>query len=234
MIEGKNITFSGFKEGKTSFTPIPAQFFSELLPQINDSAELKVTLYAFWFLNRMEGNVRYITRTDFKNDPVFLAGLGDGDASDSQLDHGLALAVERGTLLVLPQPDEAIYFLNTQRSRAALEAAANGKWTPDTSHRQPPQIGEEKPNIFKLYESNIGPLTPMIADLLKEAEDEYPPEWVEDAFRIAVENNVRRWRYIAAILQSWQQEGRDDQNRRNPEEDRRRYIEGKFAAYIKH
>lgn len=226
--------FNRFMDGKTSFTPIPAQFFSELLPQISDLAEMKVTLYVFWFLNRQEGAVRYITLADFTNDPVFLTGLGEGSAALDLLEQGLASAIERGTLLKLEQTNGAIYFLNTQRSRAAVKSAAEGKWTPDANHHQPLRLDFDKPNIYRLYELHIGPLTPMIADSLKAAEDIYPPEWVEDAFRIAVENNVRRWRYIDAILQSWQQEGRDDKNRRNNQEDRRRYVEGKFADYIKH
>jgi DNA replication protein DnaD len=61
---------------------------------------------------------------------------------------------------------------------------------------------------------------------LKEAEQTYPTDWIEDAMRIAVENNVRRWRYVQAILRSWQEEGRDDQNRGNTEKDRQRYLKG--------
>jgi len=41
----------------------------------------------------------------------------------------------------------------------------------------------ERPNIFKLYEENIGPLTPLIADALKDAEKTYPPEWVPKPWR---------------------------------------------------
>ncbi|MCY4654127.1 MAG: DnaD domain protein, partial [Dehalococcoidia bacterium] len=66
----------------------------------------------------------------------------------------------------------------------------------------------ERPNIFALYESNIGMLSPMIADELKEAETLYPVEWIEDAFREAVAQNARSWRYIVRILESWEREGR--------------------------
>ncbi len=49
----------------------------------------------------------------------------------------------------------------------------------------------------------------------------------EDAFRIAVENNKRNWRYIKAILRRWQEKGRHErqQDRRDTEKDRRRYAE---------
>ncbi|QLQ07827.1 MAG: DnaD domain protein [Anaerolineae bacterium] len=66
-----------------------------------------------------------------------------------------------------------------------------------------------RPNIFVLYEQNIGLLQPIIADELRDAELRYPADWIEDAFRIAVEQNKRAWRYIRAILERWATEGRD-------------------------
>ncbi|MCH8095186.1 MAG: primosomal replication protein N, partial [Chloroflexi bacterium] len=49
-------TFNGFPAGTTRLTAIPNPFFSELLPSIDHLAELKVTLYAFWYLSRAEGD----------------------------------------------------------------------------------------------------------------------------------------------------------------------------------
>ena len=72
-----------------------------------------------------------------------------------------------------------------------------------------PHIAQERPNIYDLYEQNIGLLQPLLAEQLLEAERDYPREWIEDAFRIAVENNARNWRYIDAILRRWAAEGRD-------------------------
>jgi DnaD/phage-associated family protein len=93
----------------------------------------------------------------------------------------------------------------------------------------------EHPNAFQLYEEHIGPLTPMIAETLRDAEKTFPARWIEDAIRIAVENNVRRWNYVAAILRSWQEGGRDDRkDRRDSEKDRRRYVEGEFSDFIEH
>ncbi|HRO90206.1 MAG TPA: DnaD domain protein, partial [Promineifilum sp.] len=75
---------------------------------------------------------------------------------------------------------------------------------------QPITLMVERPNIFVLYEQNIGALTPLIADELREAERTYPPQWIEEAIKLAVTNNARRWRYIMAILERWRQEGRQD------------------------
>jgi DNA replication protein len=95
-------------------------------------------------------------------------------------------------------------------------------------------LASERPNIFRLYEENMGPLTPLISEALQEAEKTYASEWIEDAMRIAVKKNVRNWRYVEAILKSWQEKGRDDTNRRDSEKDRRRYIEGEYADFIEH
>ncbi|MEX2431266.1 MAG: DnaD domain protein, partial [Dehalococcoidia bacterium] len=74
----------------------------------------------------------------------------------------------------------------------------------------------EKPNVFALYEANIGLLTPMIADQLRDAEEAYPEEWIESAFHEAVEQNKRSWRYIAAILERWATEGRGQRQQGGP------------------
>ena len=66
----------------------------------------------------------------------------------------------------------------------------------------------ERPNIFRLYEENIGMLTPMIAEELLDAEQVYPKQWIQDAMREAVLNGAHSWRYVEAILKRWQREGR--------------------------
>ena len=50
--------FAGFPDGKLRLTQIPNLFFSDLLPIIDNLAEMKVTLYAFWALSQREGAVR--------------------------------------------------------------------------------------------------------------------------------------------------------------------------------
>jgi len=78
--------------------------------------------------------------------------------------------------------------------------------------QEPHQAGEpEDPNfaqICQIYEANIGQLTPIIGDRLKELADHYSPKWFEDAVKTACEANVRRLNYIKAILDRWQTEGK--------------------------
>jgi len=65
-------------------------------------------------------------------------------------------------------------------------------------------------NIYQLYESNIGALTPMIADSLDDAEKLYDHQWIVDSIKLAVEHNKRNWKYCEAILKRWKEEGKDE------------------------
>lgn len=65
-------------------------------------------------------------------------------------------------------------------------------------------------SIFSIYESNIGILTPMIADTLQDAEKIYPLDWIVESINLAVENNKRNWRYCETILKRWQANGKDN------------------------
>jgi DnaD/phage-associated family protein len=66
-----------------------------------------------------------------------------------------------------------------------------------------------------------------LADELREAEQTYPAGWIEDAVRIAVDNNARKWSYVRAILENWRVRGKDDrEDRGDSEKARRRYLKG--------
>lgn len=232
--------FAGFPEGsKLSPTAFPALFFTELLPMIDDVAELKVTLFSFWALNQKEGRFRYLRREEYDN-PVLLDGLKTAKPrakAETTLEQALARAVERGTLLCTTLALEAgeieLFFVNTALGRAAIHQIQAGEWKPGT-HTDIIEILPERPNIYKLYESNIGILTPRIADNLKDAEKEYPAEWIQDAIHLAVENNKRKWSYIDAILKRWETEGRSRESGQPNGQDGKHYVSGQFADFIKH
>lgn len=64
-------------------------------------------------------------------------------------------------------------------------------------------------NVFKLYEQNIGALTPLIADAIKDAVKDFTEQWVMDAIGEAARANGKSWNYIRAILDRWQRDGRN-------------------------
>lgn len=215
--------FSGFQDGRVRNISIPEPVFAELVPMIDDLAELKLTLHALWRLEQQRGRVRYLRHADLVGDRVLLSGLGD--APQETLEAALQRAVERGTLLktqmTTADATGDVYFANTPKGRAAVKAIEQGQW-PDELEPA------ERPNVFSLYEQNIGMLTPLIADELREAEATYPPEWIEDAFREAVASNKRSWRYVRAMLEQWLSQGRGEKTSlRTTEADRQRYAQWK-------
>jgi DnaD/phage-associated family protein len=152
------------------------------------------------------------------------------EKAQAALMEALERAVDRGTLLraEVEQTGEqvALYFFNSPKGRAAVESIQRGEWRPTGEPHLPVELAPERPSIYQLYEENIGALTPMIAEALQDAEDTYPSMWIEEAFQIAVERNVRNWRYVAAILRRWQERGRDERGtRKDTEARRRRYAE---------
>lgn len=194
--------FSGFPTGKLEVTPLPNLFFSELLPSIDDLAELKVTLHLFWLLAHRK--TPYVRASELGADRTLVQSLNTVNAT---LEAALARAVARGTLLEWHAPDDTLYFLNTERGRRALETIEQEN-LPRTNLAPEPVVSPGPPNIFALYEQNIGLLTPLLVEELKEAEREYPSEWIVEALRLAVEHNKRNWRYARAILERWKTEGR--------------------------
>jgi DnaD/phage-associated family protein len=196
--------FKGFTDSET-FTQLPDGFFHQLLKEIQDADELKVTLYFLFRAEHMDGPFRALSKMDFDVKEI---GLGA-----EEIRSGLEKAVRRGSLLTAKK-DTAVYFLlNSPRGRAAVQAIESGKWNPKTGGSAMPV---ERPNVFKIYEENIGPLTPLIADALKDAEELYQSGWIADAIELAVKNNKRSWKYCEAILKRWKEEGRaEKQDRRD-------------------
>ncbi len=108
----------------------------------------------------------------------------------------------------VPSRGSDLYLLNSPHGRAAAAGLERGEWTAGRIAPPLDDIGE-RPNIFTLYEQNIGPLTPIMAESLRDAEQDYSPDWVEEAIRAAVEHNARSWKYVqAAILEGWKKDGR--------------------------
>jgi DNA replication protein len=254
--------FTGFPSGRSNpYVPVPEVFFTQLLPEIEDSAELKVTLHLFWLLAQKQGNPRCVSDRELQGDRTLLRGLrrrGDPRPPEERLRQGLEQGVARGTLLrihlklVSEGTDDAEiigwYFFNTARSRKVVTELQGGEIIParlldldqqeavQTVQESLPaiatgeyansrgqnvetrtmgsnvQVQVERPNIFVLYEQNIGLLSPLIAEDLKDAADQYPAEWIEAAFREAVQHNKRKWTYIRAILRRWETEGRQSWN----------------------
>ncbi len=272
--------FVGFDIGDSPerrFTGVPAAFFSQLLPQITNLAELKVTLYTFYLAAQKKGEPKWVGYWELAEAEDLLTGLkrnGDPRPAQEHLREGLELAITRGTLLRLiaaPPPPEFLqgseefepasvtwFLLNTASNREFVAKLERSEiqientpllqgldlWDFPLPNKSRPEgaasseiIGQieewkqqqverwklktQRPDIYTLYEQNIGPLTPILSERLREAEQSYPAEWVEAAFTEAVNYNRRSWAYISRILENWAIEGKDGSERRERERDER-------------
>ena len=217
---------------------LPAYFFSRLLPEIDDLAELKLTLVILAMLRQKEGDYRYLRREELLADGDLLQGLAiiapSLEPADI-LDLALQKALARGTLLAAeldPGDDSSrLYFSNDARGKVLKQQIQSGQWRPATGDEI--EVLPPRPSLFALYEENIGVLTPMLAETIKEAQATYPQEWIEDAMRYAVERNARNWRYIIKVLEAWQQEGRSRETSGRHLERHKQYTAGEWKDFIK-
>ena len=232
--------FDGFP-AKMEFTPLPNLFFSALLPQISDMAELKTTLYAMAAIYQKRGYPRFVTSGELLGSRGLMSSLGKGIKSPDEVLRGaLKMAAERGTFIHLAVDrdgaTEDIYFINTEADRQIVEKIRNSefKLSGMKTVRQAHVEIEEQPDIFTLYEQNIGILTPMVAEQLRDAGKTYPESWLRDAIKEAVNQNKRKWSYISAILERWSAEGRSDgTHRRDSKADPDKYIKGKYGHMVR-
>ena len=94
--------FAGFPPGKNPYIPLPEQFFTTLLPEIEDVGELKVILHLFSLLYRKLGSPRCASDRELLADPLLRRALrrqGDPRPIEERLRAALDLALMHGTLL---------------------------------------------------------------------------------------------------------------------------------------
>ena len=238
---------SAFDPGHGGDVPLPDAFFSIVLPQIDSLVELKVTLHLYWLLSKRYGLPKAVSLSELEGDRLLLRSLRLGPSPrppEDILHEGLELAVTRGTILLLSlgaadHPLQRWYLLNTAESRAALDRLVREEIRPSEAIGQdvgPVEVVRVyRPNIFTLYERNIGVLTPLIVDGLRDAEQTYPADWITEAMRLAVEYNKRSWAYVSSILKRWETEGKSSGTDRRHSEaplDPEKYTGGRYGHLV--
>ena len=167
--------FSGFPAG-AEITPIPNLFFTVVMPKIDGVAEIKVILHVFWLLSRRRGYPQFVTYSELLSDTVLMSGIGgETKPKDEVLRLALEQAVEYGIMLHLRldrdgQPED-VYFINSEAAKEAISKIQQGDFPQLVLAPSKGEVAEAAPpDIFSLYEQNIGMLTPMIAEELQDAE----------------------------------------------------------------
>lgn len=197
---------------------IPYEFLRDVVVDITSPEEMQVTLAVFRLASELEGDETPLAeRSILRDEPLRQAMRKSGITNDpdERILQGLDLAVGRGTLIrfiaTRGRKEAYWYYLNTPVNRHTVSAMERGALSAPAiiwEGKSEPTVTADPPNAFRLYEQNIGPLTPLIADQITQAIRDYPSDWIEDAIGEAVSYNRRSWRYIVRILENWKATGR--------------------------
>lgn len=225
-----------FQTEKAEEIKIPESFVVEHLQKIKDPDLFKLLLYIFWRFNKTQNQVNFINLETILNDEIFCENFGrNADEIKERVSELLSLALKMEILIYCHHPEQAkidLYFYNSSKNKEIIELIETGDI--EIKDLKDITLISIRPNIFKLYEENIGPLTPLIAETLEDASNNFSEHWIKEAIQIAVENNVRRWNYIKAILDRWQEEGKNARrDQKHTQEDREKYLKGKYSDLIK-
>jgi DnaD/phage-associated family protein len=195
---------------------LEVELFRDLLPRVRDFTEIKAVLYVA-FLSARDGRPVVLLKSLMRPETLRdVAGSESPEPAESRVRAGLDRAVANGVLLRIIQRQgndvEVGFLLATANNRELVERlrgndpeAAEALGVADES-----EVSIFRPNVFALYERAIGPLTPLVAEHLRDAERSYPRGWIEQAMDEAVLYNRRNWRYIEAILARWEMTGGPD------------------------
>lgn len=211
--------FTGFPDGETGYLILPPSYFSSYLPLVDDLDELKLNLVFLQVFGKTDTLIQLSSLEDLNCDQNVM-NIFNGD--HNRLKTALRKSVERGSLLQIfdPKTNKTFYTLSASYSRLILDQIESGTRNLDSLFSDEVILRGDTSNIFKLYEENIGILTPIITEILIEDEKEFSASWIREAIQIAVENNARNWKYVHAILVSWKNEGKDGRDKKNTQRTR--------------
>lgn len=225
--------FDGFP-GIGKATAVPNTFFSSVLPAMREPGDLLAFLWVARLVQEQQGDARFVTADQVWALPDAVSTFEALAAGRESLERGLAAGVELGALLAVDLAgsgrQETVYFVNNPASRRAVARARGGdlELRPGAIAYEPQPA--RRPNIFHLYEEHVGTITPLVAERLLVAAEQYPQHLVESAFREAAERNVRNWKYIERMLQNWSEGNQKHEASGQSFADRRRRFLGDGAA----
>jgi DNA replication protein len=191
---------------------IPGELFDRLIAT-QDLSELKAILCVL----RLSGTAatRAVPSAELRAPQVAraIAGPHNPEGGEKRAQRAVDRAVTNGALLritVGPASNCQQYLLPaTPQARSVVERLRADEMGTAVELGLPPDtdLSVYRPNVFAFYEQHLGPLTPLVADQLRDAERSYPRIWIEEAIIAAADSNTRSWRYIETILSRWEETG---------------------------
>ena len=198
---------AGFPKG-VHFTPVPSPLLGPMLEQIRDYNDLVCILRFLNLIHIRKGSPKWVEENLLVSDQVLQTVIGSKEKIQDSIDKCINNGLIRRAYLKTDR-EARILVLNTFDAKSNIDRIIN-----EDHDSKLDVIENNNPteNIFSLYENNIGTLNPLITEELKYAQQRYPDDWINEAFREAVKNNARSWRYIESILENWQVNGRSQTN----------------------
>lgn len=182
----------------------PIVIIEKVLNKIENIETLKFLIYTLYRFQANNLKIQFFTKSQITDSNSIDQFVEKKDNLEAILEELIDLEILISIKAKYKNKEDQYYFLNNARNRAALRAIENGEWQPKSNIEESPNF--ERPTIYQLYEDNIGGLTPIIVEMLDDAEQEYSYQWIEEAVKIAVKKDVRNWSYIEAILKRWKKD----------------------------
>lgn len=139
-----------------------------------------------------------------------LKNVGKGPRGTNRYDFPLQSNDDGSVKLVLDEGDTV-----TPRQTDVGDTESGDTESGDTSDTQtnnPSSIivinDADFAKISKLYEQEIGAITPLVSDMILDDCKKYPPDWIPEAIEIAVLRGVRKWSYVRVILKNCKDAGK--------------------------
>jgi DNA replication protein len=195
-----------------SSVAIPRELFDRLV-QVQDLSELKAILYVIRYAG--SATSRPVPSRDLLAPEAARTIAGPHNPEDAQqrAQRAVDRAVTNGSLFritVGAATNRETYVVPaTTRTRTLVERlrSGDGSTVPEMGFPSGASISVYRPNVFAFYEQYLGPLTPLVADHLRDAERSYPRLWIEEAILAAADSQTRSWRYIETMLTRWEETG---------------------------
>jgi DNA replication protein len=204
-----------FKTGQ-KMIPFPVQLFTEILPRLHNESQLRATLYTWYAIMSKGSGQRYVYLSQLLTDPVLLSWfthLGGKNGIQRGLDQScregifLQLQIGEDDKILAPNDESGARLITDMKSESVAHHNQSRDSSPETNYER-----TVVSNVVEKYENEIGMLTPVIADMIAIAEQMYPTTWILEALDIAAQSNARSWKYVAAILARWKNEGKNNDN----------------------
>lgn len=194
-------------------TRVPNAVLAGLLAPGVDVELVAFCLRVLWWLDRSNGYPKSVRVDELRGDRTLV------EVVRRPFDEVLGEALGRGYFVRRSTAGADYLLLNTAsvaRGEAVGvaengESGSGGEVDDDGDAWGRASVRGRVPDAFRAYEENIGHLTPMIREAIKQSLQDFTDGQVEAAVRVAVESEARSWQFVAGVLRKWIRDGVPDE-----------------------